>query len=92
MTQSVTATIVVAFSCQCAPYNSTNPPPKGGGILFNTENIQMNNTYRDMVELESYLLADLKNATIKPVEQQNQEYIDRLKRTINAIEQLKVYY
>lgn len=48
--------------------------------------------YTELVYMISDLVDDLKRAKSKPVENQNQEYIDRLTKTIANLERLKVYY
>ena len=48
--------------------------------------------YTEMAYLQSDLVNDLKEAKSRPVESQNQEYIDTLTKTIAVLERLKVYY
>lgn len=48
--------------------------------------------YTELAYMISDLVDDLKRAKERPVENQNQEYIDRLTKTIANLERLKVYY
>lgn len=48
--------------------------------------------YTEMAYLQNDLVDDLREAKSRPVENQNQEYIDRLTKTIAELERLKVYY
>jgi len=48
--------------------------------------------YTEIAYMIHDLVDDLKTAKDRPVENQNQEYIDRLTRTIANLEKLKAYY
>lgn len=48
--------------------------------------------YIELTYVQNDLVNDLKEAKSRPVENQNQEYIDRLTKTIAELERLRVYY
>lgn len=49
-------------------------------------------SYIEMAYMVNDLVNDLKEAKSRPVENQNQEYIDTLTKAIATLERLKVYY